>query len=142
MEEALLTWLPFGATVLVALIAVWALLREKKARLRLESKYDAIETILKNERAKHESMVKQFNELRAGTIGMSKKLAEMSHRMEDMVEKQVEIEMQDPDSRLYSRASKMVDLGADLDELMNECDLPKAEAELLLNLRKRQASAR
>ncbi len=48
--------------------------------------------------------------------------------------------MHDSGSRLYSRASKMVDLGADVDELMQECDLPKAEAELLLNLRKRQAA--
>ena len=34
------------------------------------------------------------------------------------------------------RAAKMVELGADLDEVMNECELPKAEAELLISLRK------
>ena len=49
--------------------------------------------------------------------------------------------MNDADGRLYTRASKMVDLGADLDELMEECDLPKAEAELLLTLKKTQDGA-
>ncbi len=48
--------------------------------------------------------------------------------------------MTDPDSRLYSRASRMVELGADLEELMEECELPKAEAELLMSLRKRSAA--
>lgn len=73
-------------------------------------------------------------------MGMSKKLAELSTSVDELLEKQIELDMHDSGSRLYSRASKMVDLGADVDELMQECDLPKAEAELLLNLRKRQAA--
>ena len=40
-----------------------------------------------------------------------------------------------PDSRLYSRAARMVELGAGLDEVMAECEIPKAEAELLISLR-------
>ena len=40
----------------------------------------------------------------------------------------------DPESKMYSRAMKMVQLGADLDEIIRECELPRAEAELLYNL--------
>jgi len=40
---------------------------------------------------------------------------------------------------MYSRASKMVKLGADIDELVEECELPKAEAELMLSLQKKLA---
>jgi hypothetical protein len=40
----------------------------------------------------------------------------------------------DPESKLYNRAMKMVQLGAGLEEIMLECELPRAEAELLLNL--------
>lgn len=43
--------------------------------------------------------------------------------------------LQDPDGRLYSRAARMVELGADIDEVMAECEIPKAEAELLISLR-------
>jgi uncharacterized membrane protein len=41
---------------------------------------------------------------------------------------------QQPEDKLYSRAQKMVLLGADVDELVVECDLPKAEAEILVAL--------
>jgi uncharacterized coiled-coil protein SlyX len=41
---------------------------------------------------------------------------------------------QQPEDKLYSRAQKMVLLGADVDELVVECDLPKAEAEMLVAL--------
>ncbi len=40
----------------------------------------------------------------------------------------------DPEHRLYSRAIKMIALGADLQEVMTECELPKPEAELLFSL--------
>ncbi|WP_025673632.1 DUF2802 domain-containing protein [Salinivibrio socompensis] len=140
MAELLLTWLPVAVTVAFAIVTLWRLGAEKRARERLENKLQAMETVLKSARQRHDSLAKQFNELRAGSMGMSKKLAELSTSVDELLEKQIELDMHDSGSRLYSRASKMVDLGADVDELMQECDLPKAEAELLLNLRKRQAA--
>jgi uncharacterized protein HemX len=44
-----------------------------------------------------------------------------------------------PEDKLYSRAQKMVLLGADVEELMTECDLPKAEAEMLVAMHNRQS---
>ena len=46
-------------------------------------------------------------------------------------------DQQDPDSRFYTRAVKLVELGATLEEIMRECELPRAEAELLLNFHKK-----
>ncbi|WP_028024800.1 DUF2802 domain-containing protein [Enterovibrio calviensis] len=138
MLEAVLHWLPLGVSIIVAVVAFVLIRREKKARLSLDAKFQAMELLFKNSRQQHESLSKQFNELRAGSIGMSQKLAELSQRFDDLVYKQNELEMHDPDGRLYSRASKMVELGADIHELMEECDLPKAEAELLLSIRKQR----
>ncbi|KXF81324.1 DUF2802 domain-containing protein [Enterovibrio coralii] len=138
MLESVLYWLPLGISLFVAAIALVLWRREKKAIAQLEAKCQAMELLLKNARQQHESLSKQFNELRAGSIGMSQKLAELSHRFDDLMEKQHELEMHDQDGRLYSRASKMVELGADINELMEECDLPKAEAELLLSIRKQR----
>ncbi|MBV7298572.1 DUF2802 domain-containing protein [Enterovibrio paralichthyis] len=138
MLDVVLHWLPLGVSVCVGVVALLLLRSEKKARHQLESKYQAMELLAKNARQQHESLSKQFNELRAGSIGMSQKLAELSHRFDELVDKQNELEMHDPDGRLYSRASKMVELGADIHELMEECDLPKAEAELLLSIRKQR----
>lgn len=134
MNTVVLQWLPTAISVLAMVIFTVLLLRERKARRSLETKFAAIETVLKNARLQNERLSKEFNELRAGTMGMSHKLADMSHQLEVVEDRQTEIMMNDPEGRLYSRASKMVELGADVHELMNECDLPKAEAELLLRL--------
>ncbi|WP_305417294.1 DUF2802 domain-containing protein [Photobacterium leiognathi] len=134
MNTIVLQWLPTVISVLAVVIFTVLLLRERKARRSLETKFAAIETVLKNARLQNERLTKEFNELRAGTMGMSHKLADMSHQLEVVEDRQTEIMMNDPEGRLYSRASKMVELGADIHELMNECDLPKAEAELLLRL--------
>ncbi|WP_318462638.1 DUF2802 domain-containing protein [Photobacterium leiognathi] len=134
MNTIVLQWLPTVISVLAVVIFTVLLLRERKARRSLETKFTAIETVLKNARLQNKRLTKEFNELRAGTMGMSHKLADMSHQLEVVEDRQTEIMMNDPEGRLYSRASKMVELGADVHELMNECDLPKAEAELLLRL--------
>lgn len=83
-----------------------------------------------------ESLRKQMMELHTGAIGMGQRLQSVEGAMQQVNERQQELTMQDPERRLYSRAAKMVDLGADLDEVMSECELPKAEAELLISLRK------
>lgn len=83
-----------------------------------------------------ESLRKQMMELHTGAIGMGQRLQAVEGSMQQINDRQQELTMQDPERRLYSRAAKMVELGADLDEVMSECELPKAEAELLISLRK------
>lgn len=83
-----------------------------------------------------ESLRKQMMELHTGAIGMGQRLQSVEGAMQQVNDRQQELTLQDPERRLYSRAAKMVELGADLDEVMSECELPKAEAELLISLRK------
>ncbi|WDE14450.1 DUF2802 domain-containing protein [Thalassomonas haliotis] len=45
---------------------------------------------------------------------------------------------QQPEDKLYSRAYKLAELGADVEEIINECDLPRAEAEMLLSVYKKK----
>lgn len=136
MDTVIQQWLPVAISIIIALMATVLINRERQARKALEIKFSAIEKVLKNARLQHESLTKQFNELRTGSIGMSHKMVDMVEQLERVEERQNEIAMNDSGGRLYSRASKMVELGADVNELMKECDLPKAEAELLLSLQK------
>ncbi|MFT6902812.1 MAG: hypothetical protein ACJAXS_003031 [Colwellia sp.] len=46
---------------------------------------------------------------------------------------------QQPEDKLYTRAQKLVELGAGLAEIMRECDIPRAEAEMLLSIHQRKA---
>lgn len=130
LEWTLLT-VAFYATV-----TLFFLIKERRARLKLEYKFKAMELVFKNSRQQHDALARQFNELRVGSLGMGKKMVELSDKFDALLEKQNQLEMHDSEGKLYSRASKMVELGADVDELMMECELPKAEAELLLNIRK------
>lgn len=56
-------------------------------------------------------------------------------KVKDMIELYQE---QQPEDKLYSRAYKLAELGAGLEEIMSECDLPQAEAEMLLSVYKKK----
>jgi hypothetical protein len=47
---------------------------------------------------------------------------------------------QQPEDKLYSRAQKLVELGADITEIMRECDIPRAEAEMLLAVHRKNVA--
>lgn len=87
----------------------------------------------------------EVEELRAGIIGVGQRVlqldaalnqlsSQLASSVQDLSDKQQAMALTDPESKIYSRAMKMVQLGADLDEIMRECELPRAEAELLYNL--------
>ncbi|EKE75393.1 DUF2802 domain-containing protein [Gallaecimonas xiamenensis] len=78
-----------------------------------------------------------LHEVHSGALGMGQRLLALAGDVERLQGTQDELKNVDPQSKLYSRAAKMVSLGADIDELMRECELPRAEAELLYNLHKR-----
>ncbi|WP_143698202.1 DUF2802 domain-containing protein [Vibrio sp. qd031] len=83
---------------------------------------------------------KQLLEVRSVVIGLGQKVSEQQDIIQILNDRIREIENNDNDGRLYSRASKMVKLGADVNELIQECDLPKAEAELMMSLQNKIAS--
>lgn len=81
----------------------------------------------------------QLQELRSVVIGLGQKMTDQQELVQHLTERVTELEHVDSDSRLYSRASKMVQLGAGVDELIEECELPKAEAELMMALQNKIA---
>lgn len=53
-----------------------------------------------------------------------------------------ELSSQQPEDKLYSRAQKMVKLGADVDEIVAQCQLPRVEAEMLIAMYQRQSTSK
>ncbi|HAS63358.1 MAG TPA: DUF2802 domain-containing protein [Vibrio sp.] len=82
---------------------------------------------------------KQLLEVRSVVIGLGQKVSEQEDIIQHLVGRIKDLEQADGDGRLYSRATKMVQLGADLNELIEECELPKAEAELMMSLQNKLA---
>lgn len=71
---------------------------------------------------------------------------QLEHRSKVQNEKYLELknifesfEQQQPADKLYSRAQKMVQLGAGIDEVIQECQLPRAEVEILFSVTKRKS---
>lgn len=99
----------------------------------------AMELIVKELIKTRESSKKKFGELQSVSIGAGQKLIELERKLRALDEVQQEMSVQAPENKLYSRAVKMVELGAGVEEIMQECELPKAEAELLLSLHKHRS---
>ena len=81
-----------------------------------------------------ETVKRELQELRSGTIGVGRRMLELEKKASQQDARLDEAKNQDPQAKLYTRAMKMVDLGAGVDELINECEIPKAEAELIIRL--------
>jgi flagellar biogenesis protein FliO len=78
----------------------------------------------------------ELQEVRIGSIGMGDKIKALVTSVKQTASQQEQLASQDPQSRLYQQAAKMVASGYSVEDLMHECDMPKAEAELIYNLHK------
>ena len=82
----------------------------------------------------------EVSELRTGLLSIGKRVLEVEQQSQELIQQQAAQKYDDPDAKIYSRAVKMVELGADLDEVIRECELPRAEAELLFSLHKQKGA--
>ncbi|WP_410007664.1 DUF2802 domain-containing protein [Pseudoalteromonas holothuriae] len=76
----------------------------------------------------------EIAEVRSSLISIGKRLVACESYAKELAQQQAVQKYDDPDAKIYSRAVKMIELGADLQEIMRECELPRAEAELLMSL--------
>jgi flagellar biogenesis protein FliO len=132
----------FLVLLLIAVI-VWAWSQFNKQQAQLQVLTAQLES-LQQQKA---SLQTETEELRAGVIGVGQRVLVMQeqqqrlqHEFAALQEQQQAIALSDPESKIYSRAVKMVELGADLEEIIRECELPRAEAELLFNLHRQKRS--
>ena len=82
----------------------------------------------------------EVSELRTGLLSIGKRVLEVEQQNQELIQQQAAQKYDDPDAKIYSRAVKMVELGADLDEVIRECELPRAEAELLFSIHKQKGA--
>jgi len=121
--------------VLVYVIACLGLaFFQQKQTAKLKAKVDALTVLVKESDRQREAVKRELQELRSGTIGVGKRMLELEKKTSQQDARLDEANQQDPQAKLYTRAMKMVDLGAGVDELINECEIPRAEAELLIRL--------
>ncbi|MCZ4336731.1 DUF2802 domain-containing protein [Shewanella colwelliana] len=122
------------AALLYVIACLGLVLYQQKQTRKLQAKIEALTLLVKESDRQREAVKRELQELRTGTIGVGRRMLELEKRVAKQDARIDETNQQDPQARLYSRAMKMVALGAGVEELVKECELPKAEAELLLRL--------
>lgn len=129
--------------LLLAAVMVWVWSQFNKQQAQLQVLTAQLESVQQQKA----SLQTETEELRAGVIGVGQRvlvIQEQQQRLQqelaELQEQQQAIALSDPESKIYSRAVKMVELGADLEEIIRECELPRAEAELLFNLHRQKRS--
>lgn len=81
----------------------------------------------------------QQSEAQARTLVITRHLQELDEKQTDVENQLRELKMQDPSLRLYQRAADLVKQGASIDEIIEACDIPRAEAEMLVMVHKQNA---
>ena len=79
----------------------------------------------------------QQNEDQTRTVVVTRHLKAIEEQQTQLENQMREVKLQDPAMRLYQRAAEMAKSGASIDEIMQACDIPPAEAELLVSMHKR-----
>ncbi|MBK1872078.1 MULTISPECIES: DUF2802 domain-containing protein [Marinobacter] len=76
----------------------------------------------------------------SGSMGVGQRLVACERQLHELRITMDEMRQNDPLRISYDEASRLVDLGADIDDLMNTCGISRPEAELVSALKKRQAA--
>ncbi len=148
-------------SAIIALLMIFCILfwfnsrRVERGRQELEQQHQALK--LELEQFKQESMSASVHSQQS-LVNLKKQQQEVLRHLEQAIgsistivnqtsEFAQELELtkdqvnllrsESSEQRLYGRAKKMIEMGAELDELITECDVPRAEAELLLSLYKK-----
>ncbi|MFT6778088.1 MAG: putative nucleic acid-binding Zn-ribbon protein [Paraglaciecola sp.] len=80
----------------------------------------------------------ELHEIRSGNYGVISRVKELVQQVNNLQLSQQNIVEQDSQSRFYSKGAKLISQGASLEDVIRECDMPAAEAELLFNLQNGQ----
>lgn len=81
----------------------------------------------------------QQAEAQARTIVITRHLKELDEKQISIENELRELRLQDPSLRLYQRAAELVKQGASIDEIIEACDIPRAEAEMLVMVHKQSS---
>ena len=78
------------------------------------------------------AMRRDMRVLCTSAVGVGERLIEVEKRLSSTESRQDELEQRDNNEQPYQHAAKLVSMGADIDELIDNCGLSKAEPELVM----------
>lgn len=116
------------------LVLMVGLLTVKHNRLRAD--LDNLATSHSAELSRIEALANSANnqqsEAQARSLVITRHLQSLDEKQTELENQLREQKLQDPSLRLYQRAAELVKQGASIDEIIEACDIPRAEAEMLM----------
>lgn len=124
------SYLPWVLTVAaLSLVLIQGLMLGRQVR--------SLKTSLKE---RCDTLGRELHATTSGSMGVGQRLVTCERQLHELRTILDEMRQNDPLRISYDEASRLVDLGADIDDLMNTCGISRPEAELVSALRKRQAA--
>tara|TARA_R110002167_G_scaffold82282_4_gene224552 strand:- start:5902 stop:6318 length:417 start_codon:yes stop_codon:yes gene_type:complete len=121
MMMAIGLWLAVAVLAMGLLSALFFLIRLQRKLGVQQRSYQALLNVLRNE-------IRITN---SGAMGMGRRLKQVEQRLNITAEKQLEMENRDPGAMAYNQAAKLMEMGADVDDLIGSCGIARPEAELM-----------
>lgn len=81
----------------------------------------------------------QQNEDQTRVMVVTRHLSSIEEKHNELETQIRDVKLQDPSMRLYQRAAELVKQGATMEEVMEACDIPRAEAEMLITVHRQQS---
>lgn len=120
------------ALLLGFLVLLLLIIRSVYQRLRTqEQRFEALVNVLRNE----------IQVMGNSSIGMGKRVLDVEKRLNITSEKQQELENRDPGLVAYNQASRLMEVGATVDDLVKTCGIGRPEAELMALLHRELGAA-
>lgn len=124
------SWLPWALTsVALCLVLVQGISQGRQIRQLRASLKDRCDTL-----------GRELHATASGSMGVGQRLVACERQLHELRTTLDEMRQNDPLRISYDEASRLVDLGADIDDLMNTCGISRPEAELVSALKKRQTA--
>jgi septal ring factor EnvC (AmiA/AmiB activator) len=132
----------FAIVIILAFSQIIRRLADKQADIdvlkkQLDEQNDKI-TIYENITNRQQQQITDINKNLTACLAP---LEQLEARIEEVASTtqllQSNIDSESSEHKLYGRAKKMIEMGADIDELVVECEIPRAEAELLISIYKK-----
>lgn len=122
------TLAPWAVTVLALILLAWQGVTNSRRIAHLRRQL----------RDNSENLVRELHATSSGSVGVGNRVIACERQLHELRSLFDEMRQNDPLRVSYDEASRLVDLGADVDDLMNTCGISRPEAELVSALRRRQ----
>lgn len=130
MSFTIPSWLPWSLTV----VAIGLVLLQSVSHGR------QIKALRSSLKARCDTLGRELHATTSGSMGVGQRLVACERQLHELRNSLDEMRQNDPLRISYDEAARLVDLGADIDDLMNTCGISRPEAELVSALKKRQAA--